>query len=223
MGNSLFCVGVPNHLRQAKMIDKSARAKQKCQRPVCIWLTGLPASGKSTIAGTLESRLFAAGRHVYLLDGDNVRLGLNRDLGFSEQDRVENVRRVAEVARLFADAGLVVIVALISPFRAQREDARALFEPHEFIEVFVDAPLEECERRDPKGLYAKARRGELKNLTGIDGRYEPPLNPEIHLRTAVDSVDQCVCHIVSALPALSEENGEAKQSSAAELQKSSVN
>jgi adenylyl-sulfate kinase len=191
--------GAPKPIRQAKMIDKSARAKQKCQRPVCIWLTGLPASGKSTIAAALEDRLFVAGRQVYLLDGDIVRLGLNRDLGFSEEDRVENVRRVAEVARLFADAGLIVIVALISPFRAQREDARALFEPHEFIEIFVDAPLEVCERRDPKGLYAKARRGELKNLTGIDGRYEPPLHPEIHLSTAVDSVDQCVGRILSVL------------------------
>jgi bifunctional enzyme CysN/CysC len=180
-------------------IAKNARAKQKRQQPVCLWLTGLPAAGKSTIANALERRLFAAGRHTYLLDGDDVRLGLNRDLGFSEADRIENIRRVTEVARLLVDAGLIVIVSFISPYRAQRDRARSLFEPGEFLEIFVDAPLEECERRDPKGLYAKARRGELTNFTGIDSPYEPPVSSEVHLRTTVQSPDECVDSIYRAL------------------------
>lgn len=173
-------------------IDKNARAKQKLQQPMCIWLTGLPAAGKSTIANALEKRLFAAGHHTYLLDGDEIRLGLNKDLGFSEVDRNENIRRVSEVARLLADAGLIVIVSFISPYRAQRDRARSLFEAGEFLEIFVDAPLRECERRDPKGLYAKARRGELKNFTGIDSPYEPPLSPEVHLQTTLQTPDECV-------------------------------
>ena len=180
-------------------IDKTARAKQKLQQPACIWLTGLPAAGKSTIANALEKRLFAAGRHTYLLDGDEVRLGLNKDLGFSEIDRVENIRRVSEVARLLVDAGLIVIVSFISPYRAQRERARALFGPGEFLEVFVDTPLQECERRDPKGLYAKARRGELKDFTGIDSPYEPPVSPEVHLQTTIQTPDKCVAAIQQAL------------------------
>jgi len=183
------------------IVDKKARAEQKAQSPVCVWLTGLPASGKSTIASALEFRLYTAGRHAYLLDGDLVRLGLSKDLGFSEADRAENVRRVAEVARLLVDAGLVAIVALISPNRSQRGHARSLFTSSEFLEVFVDAPLEECVRRDPKGLYAKARRGELKNFTGIDSPYEPPLSPEVHLATADESVDRCVNRIILALKA----------------------
>jgi bifunctional enzyme CysN/CysC len=184
---------------QAVDIDKSARARQKLQRPVCLWFTGLPASGKSTIANLVEKRMFAAGRHTYMLDGDNVRHGLNRDLGFTESDRVENIRRITEVARLFVDAGLVVMVSFISPYRAEREFARSRFEPGEFIEVFVDTPLEECERRDPKGLYAKARRGELVNFTGIDSAYEPPESPEVHLNTATQSVGECVDRIISFL------------------------
>jgi bifunctional enzyme CysN/CysC len=170
--------------RQSLEINKEARASQKLQRAQCIWLTGLSGSGKSTIANLLEKRLHAEGRHTYLLDGDNVRHGLNRDLGFTEADRVENIRRVSEVARLMVDAGLVVIVSLISPFRAERAMARSLFEPDEFIEVFVNTPLSECEKRDVKGLYAKARRGELKNFTGIDSPYEAPENPEVNLQTA---------------------------------------
>jgi bifunctional enzyme CysN/CysC len=170
--------------KQSLEINKEARASQKLQRPQCIWLTGLSGSGKSTIANLLEKRLHAEGRHTYLLDGDNVRHGLNRDLGFTEADRVENIRRVSEVARLMVDAGLVVIVSLISPFRAERAMARSLFEPDEFIEVFVNTPLSECEKRDVKGLYAKARRGELKNFTGIDSPYEAPENPEVNLQTA---------------------------------------
>lgn len=167
---------------QSLDVSKEARAGIKHQQPCCIWLTGLSGSGKSTIANLLEKRLLADGHHTYLLDGDNLRHGLNRDLGFTEADRVENIRRVGEVARLMVDAGLIVLVSLISPYRAGRQMARELFAEGEFIEVFVDTPLSECERRDPKGLYAKARRGELKNFTGIDSTYEAPENPEIHLR-----------------------------------------
>lgn len=177
---------------QAVEINKGARSKQKHQQPRCIWFTGFSGSGKSTIANLLEKRLHADGRHTYLLDGDNVRHGLNRDLGFTEADRVENIRRVTEVARLMVDAGLVVIVSLISPYRSEREMARGRFEAGEFIEVFVDTPLAECERRDVKGLYAKARRGELRNFTGIDSPYEPPLAPEVHLLAAQDDPADCV-------------------------------
>jgi bifunctional enzyme CysN/CysC len=180
-------------------IDKKARAKLKLQQPLCLWLTGYPAAGKSTIANALEKRLYAAGRHTYLLDGDEVRLGLNKDLGFSEADRIENIRRVSEVTRLLVDAGLIAIVSFISPYRAQRDHARSLFEPGEFFEIFVDTPLTECERRDPKGLYAKARRGELKNFTGIDSPYEPPLSPEVHLQTTLQTPDECVDRICRAL------------------------
>jgi len=180
-------------------IDKKARAKQKLQQPVCLWLTGLPAAGKSTIANALERHLFAVGRHTYLLDGDDIRLGLNKDLGFSETDRTENVRRVSEVARLLVDAGLIVIVSFISPHRAHRDRARSLFEPGEFLEIFVDTPLQECERRDPKGLYAKARRGEIRNFTGIDSPYEPPLAPEVHLQTTLQTPDECVACIHQAM------------------------
>jgi bifunctional enzyme CysN/CysC len=178
--------------RQALDINKNARAQQKLQKPFCLWLTGLPGAGKSTIANLLEKQLFASGRHTYILDGDKIRQGLNRDLGFSEADRVENVRRAMEVARLFVDAGLVVIVAFISPHRAERNHARSRFEPDEFVEIYIDAPLEECERRDPKGLYARARRGELVNFTGIDSDYEPPVTPEIHLDTVANIPDECV-------------------------------
>jgi bifunctional enzyme CysN/CysC len=184
---------------QAFEVNKGARSLMKLQRAQCIWLTGLSGSGKTTIANLLEKRLHAEGRHTYLLDGDNIRLGLNRDLGFTEGDRVENIRRVAEVARLMVDAGLVVIVSFISPFKADRDMARNCFEPHEFLEVFVDTPLEECERRDVKGLYAKARRGELKNFTGIDSPYQPPQSPQIHLVTAGRSVEECVAVLVRQL------------------------
>jgi bifunctional enzyme CysN/CysC len=187
---------------QAMDISKHMRAQQKLQKPMCLWFTGLPASGKSTIANLLEKRMFAAGLHTYTLDGDNIRHGLNRDLGFTEADRIENIRRITEVARLFVDAGLVAIVSFISPFRTEREMARSRFEPGEFVEVFVDTPLEECERRDPKGLYAKARRGELKNFTGIDSEYQPPLNPEIRLDTVSNSPEECVDCILCALDAI---------------------
>ena len=177
-------------------IDKDARSRQKLQKPLCLWLTGLSGAGKSTLANLLEQRLFLSGRHTYVLDGDSVRRGLNRDLGFSEADRIENMRRAMEVGRLFVDAGLIVIVAFISPYRRERQRARARFEPGEFVEIHVDASLEECERRDPKGLYAKARRGELLHFTGIDSAYEPPQAPEIHLDTGATNPEECVDRIL---------------------------
>jgi len=168
---------------QALDVDRKARAAIKAQQPRCVWFTGLSGAGKSTIANLVERGLLARGLHTYLLDGDNVRHGLNRDLGFTDEDRVENQRRVAEVAKLMTDAGLIVLVSFISPFRAERAAARALFDAGDFIEVFVDTPLAEAERRDVKGLYAKARRGELPNFTGIDSPYEPPEDPELVLDT----------------------------------------
>ncbi len=170
---------------QSFEVDRAARERLKLQNARCFWFTGLSASGKTTIANLLEKRLYATGVHTYVLDGDNVRHGLNRDLGFTETDRVENIRRVAEVARLMVDAGLVVLVSFISPFRSDRAFARSLFADGDFIEVFVDTPLELCEKRDPKGLYVKARAGSIRNFTGIDSPYEPPEQPEIHVRTAV--------------------------------------
>ena len=177
---------------QSLDIDKRARADMKHQRPAVFWFTGLSGSGKSTIANLLEKKLAATGRHTYLLDGDNVRHGLNRDLGFTDADRVENIRRVAEVAKLMADAGLIVLVSFISPFRAERRLARELMAGGEFVEVFVDTPFEECARRDPKGLYARAMRGEIKNFTGVDSLYEPPENPEIRLETVGRTVEEMV-------------------------------
>lgn len=167
------------------------------QRPICIWMTGLSGAGKSTLANALEVELHAAGRFSYVLDGDCVRHGLNSDLGFGPDDRRENIRRVAEVAHLMVDAGLIVIVAFIAPFRDDRSLARALFEPGEFVEVFVDASLAVCERRDTKGLYAKARKGVLREFTGIDSPYEPPLTPEVHLLTDRDSISDCIKQILS--------------------------
>jgi bifunctional enzyme CysN/CysC len=184
---------------QSVDVNRDARARQKLHEPICLWFTGLSGSGKSTIANLLERRLFALGKHTYLLDGDNVRHGLNRDLGFTEADRVENIRRVTEVARLFVDAGLIVLVSFISPFRAERDLARSRFGESEFREIFVDTPLEECERRDPKGLYAKARRGELRNFTGIDSEYEPPLSPDLHLHTPSLTPEECVDRILALL------------------------
>ena len=168
---------------QALQVNKQQRTRQKMQTPRCLWFTGFSGSGKSTIASLLEKKLHAEGAHTYLLDGDNVRHGLNRDLGFTEEDRVENLRRIAEVAKLMVDAGLIVLVSFISPFRSERQMARELFEPNEFFEIFIDTPLEECERRDTKGLYARARSGQLKNFTGIDSPYEPPENSELTLNT----------------------------------------
>lgn len=180
-------------------IDKAARAAKRGQRPVVVWLTGLSGTGKSTIANLLEIRLFAMGKQTYLLDGDNVRHGLSKDLGFSDPDRVENIRRAAEVAKLFVDAGLIVLTAFISPFRSDRLMARQLVEQDEFIEVFVDTPLAVAEARDPKGLYKKARRGELKNFTGVDSPYEVPLEPEIHIDTTVLSAQAAVNRIIELM------------------------
>jgi bifunctional enzyme CysN/CysC len=180
---------------QELSIDKIARAGLKEQKPCVLWFTGLSGAGKSTIANTLEKRLHAMGRHTYLLDGDNIRHGLNKDLGFTDADRVENIRRVAEAARLFVDAGLIVMVSFISPFRSERRMARDLFEEGEFIEIFVDTPLEVCEARDPKGLYHKARAGLISNFTGIDSAYEPPEHAELALdtrRTAPEALAETV-------------------------------
>ena len=184
---------------QALSVTREARAALKKQRARCLWFTGLSGAGKSTIANLLEKRLHADGRHTYVLDGDNVRHGLNRDLGFTEADRVENVRRVAEVAKLMVDAGLIVIVSFISPYRAERAYARGLFGEDEFTEIFVDTPLEVCERRDPKGLYGKARRGELKNFTGIDSAYEAPEAPDLRIDTTTASPTDAVERVVSTM------------------------
>ncbi|MDW6020976.1 sulfate adenylyltransferase subunit CysN [Mesorhizobium sp. BAC0120] len=177
---------------QSIEVDRAARAGLKGQKPAVLWFTGLSGSGKSTIANLLEKKLHAEGKHTYILDGDNVRHGLNRDLGFSEKDRVENIRRVAEVARLMADAGLIVLVSFISPFRAERQFARSIMGAGEFVEVFVDTPFDECAKRDPKGLYARALSGEIKNFTGLDSPYEAPENPEIHLETLGKSPEEMV-------------------------------
>jgi bifunctional enzyme CysN/CysC len=187
---------------QALDVDKQARSGLKGQKACVLWLTGFSGAGKSTIANRIEKKLTAAGRHTYLLDGDNVRHGLNKDLGFTAQDRVENIRRVAEVSRLMVDAGLIVLVSFISPFRSERRMARELFAPGEFFEVFVDTPLAEAERRDVKGLYRKARRGELKNFTGIDSPYEAPESPEIRIDTTTLTPEQAADRIVAHLEAL---------------------
>jgi bifunctional enzyme CysN/CysC len=177
---------------QAMTVDKAARSGLKGQRPRCFWFTGLSGSGKSTIANRVEQQLLASHHHTYALDGDNIRHGLNKDLGFTEADRVENIRRVAEVAKLMVDAGLIVLVSFISPYRSERDMARRLFADGEFVEVFVDTPLALCEQRDVKGLYAKARAGQLPNFTGISSPYEAPEKPEVHLRTAEHTLEEMV-------------------------------
>lgn len=184
---------------QRTSLGKKERAEIKVQRPAVLWFTGLSGSGKSTIANRVEAMLHAEGRHTYLLDGDNVRHGLNRDLGFTAEDRVENIRRVAEVAKLMADAGLIVLVAFISPFAAERRLARDLMDEGEFLEVFVDTPIDECARRDPKGLYKKAQAGEIKNFTGISSPYEAPERPDIHVRTVGRKVNDIALEIVEFL------------------------
>ena len=184
---------------QALDVNKGARSSLKGQRACVLWFTGLSGAGKSTVANLVEKRLHALGRHTYTLDGDNVRHGLNKDLGFTDADRVENIRRVAEVSRLMVDAGLIVLVSFISPFRSERRLARELMQRGEFLEVFVDTPLAEAEKRDVKGLYKKARRGELKNFTGIDSPYEPPEHPEIHLHTVLQSPEEAAEHVLKTL------------------------
>ena len=180
-------------------IDKASRAKLKGQRPCVLWFTGLSGAGKSTAANHIEQKRQAEGRHTYLLDGDNVRHGLNKDLGFTDQDRVENIRRVAEVAKLMADAGLIVLVSFISPFRSERRMARDMLEEGEFVEVFMDTPLEVCEERDPKGLYKRARAGEIKNFTGIDSLYETPENPEVTLKSHQHGVEDLADQVIDFL------------------------
>ena len=188
-----------NIRRQHVEVDKQARARLTGHQPAVVWFTGLSGAGKSTIANLVESRLHALHCHTYLLDGDNVRHGLNRDLGFTEADRVENIRRMGEVAALMADAGIIVLVSAISPYRGDRDQARSLVGENEFLEVHVDTPLEVAESRDPKGLYAKARRGDLPNFTGIDSAYEPPIDPEVHLDTTALSPEQAADQVVAGL------------------------
>ncbi|HEU0019730.1 MAG TPA: adenylyl-sulfate kinase [Thermoleophilaceae bacterium] len=187
----------------AGAVTRADRERVTGGEGLTVWLTGLSGSGKSTIAVAVEAALLERGRHAYLLDGDNLRHGLNGNLGFSAEDRAENVRRVGEVAKLLADAGMVTLVSLVSPYVADRDRIRAMHDAAglRFVEVFVDTPLEECERRDPKGLYAKARAGELKGMTGIDDPYEPPASPELTLRPAEQSVEQAVASVLAVLDA----------------------
>lgn len=180
-------------------VDKSIRSYMKKQRPCLLWFTGLSGSGKSTIAGAVESKLAERLQHTYLMDGDNVRHRLCKDLGFSEQDRVENIRRVGEVAHLMVDAGLIVLTAFISPFRENREMVRDMLKEGEFIEVFIDTPLEECEKRDPKGLYKKARAGQIKDFTGIDSPYEAPECPELRIPNVGITVDEAANMVIEYL------------------------
>ena len=184
---------------QSFEVTKTARAQLNAQKPALLWFTGLSGAGKSTIADQLEKKLHALGKHTFVLDGDNVRHGLNRDLGFTEADRVENIRRVAEVAKLFVEAGLITLVSFISPFRAERRMVRELVGPEEFVEIYVDTPLEECMRRDPKGLYARARQGKIKNFTGIDSPYEAPENAEIIVRGSDGTPEEIARQIVESL------------------------
>lgn len=177
---------------QKNKLSQKERISRMNQQPCILWFTGLSGSGKSTIASALEFKLFEMNVITYLLDGDNIRHGLNSDLGFSDRDRTENIRRIGETSKLFVDAGLIVIVATISPFRYDRENVRKLVKHDEFIEIFVDAPLDICKKRDPKGLYKKVRSGEIKNFTGIDSYYEKPLNSEVHLKTNDLNVEESV-------------------------------
>ena len=173
-------------------LTQTERAMIKHQTPMCLWMTGLSGAGKSTLANALEQELNRSGKHTYILDGDNLRHGLNSDLGFTEADRNENVRRAAEAAQLMVDAGLIVIVGLISPFKQERDWARSLFKDNQFKEIYISTSLQECEQRDTKGLYKKARKGEVKDFTGIDSPYEPPINPDIIIDTQDKSVSDCV-------------------------------
>ena len=188
-----------NAPRRESAVDKTLRARLKRQRPCLLWFTGLSGAGKSSIASLVERRLAALGRHTCMLDGDDMRRGISKDLGFTDAERVENIRRVGEVGKLMVDAGLIAIAAFISPFASERRQVRALLEEGEFIEIYVNTPLEVCERRDPKGLYRKARRGEIKNFTGIDSRYEPPERPELEIKTVERDVEQAAARVVDYL------------------------
>ena len=180
-------------------INKKLRSSISGQSPCILWFTGLSGSGKSTIANIIEQKLHQIGKHTYLLDGDNIRHGLNKDLGFTDTDRVENIRRISEVSRLMIDAGLITIVSFISPFKSERKMARDLVEKDEFIEIFVNTTIEECEKRDPKGLYKKARAGKLKNFTGIDSIYEKPESPEIILNTQMKKAEELADEVLTFL------------------------
>lgn len=180
-------------------VSKEERIERNGQKPCILWFTGLSGSGKSTIANAVESRLFEMGRLTYLLDGDNIRHGLNRDLSFSDEDRIENIRRIGEVSKLFVDAGMIVLTAFISPFKKDRELVRTLVGDGEFVEVFIDTPIDVCESRDPKGLYAKARAGDIKDFTGISSPYEAPESPELRIKTSESSIEASVETIVDYL------------------------
>ena len=200
MGTIEFVLQRSENLRwQDFDVTREQRAVLKGQQPAILWFTGLPGAGKSTVANLVDRRLMAKGLHTYVLDGDNIRHGLSKDLGFTEAARVENIRRVAEVARLMADAGLIVLVSLISPFRHDRQMAREIAADVDFLEIFVDASLQTCERRDPKGLYARARAGQIRNFTGISSPYQPPVNPDIRLQTDVDEPDACAERLLAEL------------------------
>ncbi|GAA61843.1 adenylylsulfate kinase [Pseudoalteromonas sp. BSi20652] len=188
-----------NIVWHTQTVSREQKQNHKGHKPVLLWYTGLSGSGKSTIANAVESKLFELGCHTYLLDGDNVRMGLNKGLTFSDEDRIENIRRISEVAKLFVDAGLIVSTAFISPFAADRAQARSIMAEGEFLEVFIDTPIEVCESRDPKGLYKKARAGEIPNFTGISSAFDVPVSPEIHIKTAQYSIDQCVDQIIKYL------------------------
>ncbi|MFT7228001.1 MAG: adenylylsulfate kinase [Methylophilaceae bacterium] len=192
---------VDNIVWHPHAVTKEQRSNQKKQRPCVIWFTGLSGSGKSTIAGAVEQKLYESGHHTYLLDGDNVRHGLNKNLGFSDDDRIENIRRIGEMAKLFTDAGLIVLTAFISPFRIDRRMVRQLVEQNEFIEVHMNTPIETCEARDPKGLYKKARAGEIKNFTGIDSEYETPEAAEITVNTKELNIEECADKVIEYLQA----------------------
>jgi len=192
-------MGVENIVWHDHHVSKDERAALKDQKPCILWFTGLSGSGKSTIANAVETKLTAMKKHTYLLDGDNIRHGLNRGLGFSDEDRIENIRRIGEVAKLFVDGGTIVLSAFISPFQSDRDRVRALVESAEFVEVFVDTPLAVCESRDPKGLYKKARAGEIPNFTGIDSPYEAPQNPEVHIRNDNIAVEDAARQVIDYL------------------------
>lgn len=180
-------------------ISRNEREKIKNQRGCVLWFTGLSGSGKSTIANEVENQLNKLGFHTYLLDGDNIRHGLNKDLGFSEKDRSENIRRIAEVSKLFVDAGIITLTAFISPFIKDRQKAKEIIGERDFIEIFIDTPFEECAKRDPKGLYKKALNGEIKNFTGLDSPYEAPISPNIHIKTTELNIEECAKKIIEYL------------------------